>query len=143
MVLNRKEKAPVSLEQQEHLPNLVSRRVPSSIHHPPVSRPQCFHVGVLSCCLFGACGRGHKTVQLLPMSRINQPLIKLILHKYLELLPLILCQTSLLHSFLPDLYLLFSLTQCFLICRWKTPRYLCCVPFHFKGDNKYIEFTRW
>lgn len=47
------------------------------------------NTGVLSCCLFGACCRGHKAVQLLAMPCINQPLIKLVLHKYLELLPLV------------------------------------------------------
>lgn len=36
-VLKRKERAPMSLKQQEHLPNVCSRCVPSSIH-PPVTR---------------------------------------------------------------------------------------------------------
>lgn len=45
--------------------------------------------GVLSCRLFGGDRRGHEAVQLLAMSRTNQPLIKLVLHKHLELLPLL------------------------------------------------------
>lgn len=36
-VLNRKEKAPMLLKQQEHVAHLVSRRVPSCMH-PPASR---------------------------------------------------------------------------------------------------------
>lgn len=85
----------------------------------------------------------NEAVQLLPMSCINQPFIELVLHEDLELLPLLLSQPSLLHSFLPDLYLPLSLSQHFLVSRGETPWYLCRVPFHLKGNNKYVEFTRW
>lgn len=76
------------------------------------------------------------------MCRLICFLIKFYIRQIITSSKYLLCQMSLFHSFLPDLYLLFSLPQCFLVCSWKTPRYLCCVSLHFKGNNKYIEFTR-
>ena len=64
-----------------------------------VNTYQCFEEEVLSCCLFGACCRRHKTVQLLTVSCINQPLIKLVFHKYLKLLSLIPKIAKTMHSY--------------------------------------------
>lgn len=45
--------------------------------------------GMLSCCLLGAHGRRDQAVQLLPVPRLNQPLIEFVFYQRLELFPLI------------------------------------------------------
>lgn len=45
--------------------------------------------GLLSCCLLGAHSRRDQAVQLLPVPRLNQPLIEFVLYQGLELFPLI------------------------------------------------------
>lgn len=90
------------------------------------------NAGVLSCCLFGACCRGHKAVQLLAMPCINQPLIKLVFHKYLELLPLVpkivirnrMNAKTLIHiNFIPSDYKQFNATnlKSFLVIHLSSP----------------------
>lgn len=44
---------------------------------------------MLSCCLLGAQGRRDQAVQLLPVPRLNQPLIEFVFYHSLELFPLI------------------------------------------------------